>query len=70
MPNTYTAVMQNNGPWWVGWIEEIPGINCQERTREQLAESLREALGEMIAFNREEARKRALPGFVEEPILA
>jgi hypothetical protein len=21
---TYTALIQRNGPWWIGWIEEIP----------------------------------------------
>jgi len=25
--------------WCFGWIEEIPGVNCQEYTREELLES-------------------------------
>jgi predicted RNase H-like HicB family nuclease len=70
MPNTYTAVTQQSGDWWIGWIEENPGINCQEPTREKLLESLREALGEAIELNREDARSRAEPGFAEEPISA
>lgn len=41
MQNTYTAVVKNEGNWWIGWIEEIPGVNCQERTRERLLEILR-----------------------------
>ncbi|WP_417911235.1 type II toxin-antitoxin system HicB family antitoxin [Candidatus Electronema sp. PJ] len=44
MPNTYTAVTKQDGGWWIGWIEEIPGINCQEYTRESLLASLRETL--------------------------
>jgi predicted RNase H-like HicB family nuclease len=52
MPNTYTAVTQQSGDWWIGWIEEIPGVNCQERTCEKLLESLKEALGELLVSSR------------------
>ena len=45
---TYTAVMKHNAPWWIGWIEEVPGVNCQEATREELLESLRVTLGEAL----------------------
>jgi hypothetical protein len=31
MAQTYTAVIEQSGPWWIGWIEEVPGVNCQER---------------------------------------
>lgn len=27
--------------WWVGWLVDIPGVNAQEKTREELIESLR-----------------------------
>jgi predicted RNase H-like HicB family nuclease len=41
MSQTYTAVIKLAGSWWIGWIEEVPGVNCQERTREDLLEALR-----------------------------
>ena len=44
----FTAVVKQDGPWWIGWIEEIPGINCQEATRDELIESLRVTLGEAL----------------------
>jgi hypothetical protein len=22
----YTAIVQQDGPWWIGWIEEVPGV--------------------------------------------
>ena len=28
--NEYTAIIKRDGNWWIGWIEEIPGVNCQE----------------------------------------
>ena len=41
MKETYTAVVRQSGRWWIGWIEEIPGVNCQERTREELFVTLK-----------------------------
>ncbi len=57
--NTYTAVVQRDGDFWIGWIEEIPGVNCQEATREELMRSLRVTLGEAIEMNRQEALSAA-----------
>ena len=68
MNQNYTAVVKQEGAWWIGWIEEVPGVNCQEETREQLLESLRVTLGEAIEFNRSEARSAAGKGYEELPI--
>ena len=46
MQTHYTAVIKQNNGWWIGWIEEVPGVNCQERTREKLIETLRITLRE------------------------
>ncbi|MGH2360098.1 MAG: type II toxin-antitoxin system HicB family antitoxin, partial [bacterium] len=46
MKQTYTAVVKHKAPWWIGWIEEVPGVNCQESTREELVETLRVTLAE------------------------
>ena len=32
----YMAIIKHSGDYWIGWIEEVPGVNCQERTREEL----------------------------------
>ena len=48
MNQSYTAVVKQDGQCWIGWIEEVPGINCQERTRDELLESLRITLGEAL----------------------
>jgi predicted RNase H-like HicB family nuclease len=44
----YTAVIKQDASWWIGWIEEVPGVNCQERSREKLLESLHETLREAL----------------------
>ena len=63
--NRYTAITKKDGDWWIGWIEEVPGVNCQERTREELLASLRETLKEALEFNREEAIKAATSDYTE-----
>jgi predicted RNase H-like HicB family nuclease len=64
----YTAVVKQEGDWWIGWIEEVPGGNCQERTREELIQSLRETLKEALQFNRQDALTAAGTGYLEEII--
>jgi predicted RNase H-like HicB family nuclease len=54
---SYPAVIKQAGPWWIGSIEEVPGVNCQERTREELLETLRITLEEALELNRREARE-------------
>ena len=51
----YTAVVQTDGPWWIGWIEEVPGVNSQGKSRKELIENLRSALKEALQMNQAEA---------------
>ena len=54
MHKEYTAVVKQDGNWWIGWIAEVPGVNCQEHTHEELMESLRGTLKEVgnpVMFN-------------------
>lgn len=69
MANTYTAILKQDGDWWIGWIEEVPGVNCQEKTREELLESLSVTLKEALKLNREEAIREAAPDYTEEPLI-
>jgi len=55
MSNVYTAVIKQDGNWWIGWIEEVPGVNCQEPSRDELLESLKVTLREALEFNRQDA---------------
>ena len=65
MQNTYTAVTKQDGNWWIGWVEEVPGVNCQERTKENLLKSLRVTLKEALELNREEALRFAESNYQE-----
>jgi len=68
MTSTYTAIIKHDAGWWIGWIEEVPGVNAQEKTKEALLVSLQAVLKEALAFNRDEARKAAEDNFSEELI--
>ena len=69
MEHAYTAVIKWSDPWWFGWVEEIPGVNCQEATKDKLLETLRVTLQEAVDFNRREAREAAGEEFEEESIV-
>ncbi len=68
MNNIYTAIVKNEDDCWIGWIEEVPGVNCQEPTHEGLLESLKITLQEALEFNREDALKAAGGNYKEEQI--
>ena len=68
MQTDYTAVVKQVGACWIGWIEELPGVNCQESTHEELVTSLRETLREALELNKQDALAAAGADFREEPI--
>ena len=56
---TYTAVIRKDEGWWIGWVQEISGVNSQGKTRAELLKNLRSALKEAIELNREETLAQA-----------
>ncbi|MDJ0564962.1 MAG: type II toxin-antitoxin system HicB family antitoxin, partial [Microcystis sp. M49629_WE12] len=60
---------QPDGDWWIGWIEEIPGVNCQEASRDQLLESLKITLSEALELNKQEAISATRGNYQEEKIV-
>ena len=63
--STYTAVVKQDGDWWIGWVEEVSGVNAQESTREGLLASLKVVLQEALEMNRAEARAAAGSSYEE-----
>ena len=48
MAANYTAIVKKDGAWWLGWIEEAPGVNAQEKTKSKLMASLKDVLAEAL----------------------
>ena len=46
----YRAIIKKSGKWWIGWLIDLPGVNAQEKTREELIESLKLGAQEMLSL--------------------
>lgn len=57
MVSSFTAVYEKADGWYIGYVEELPGANTQGKTLEECRENLREAVGLILAANRELAEK-------------
>jgi predicted RNase H-like HicB family nuclease len=44
MRNEFTAIIEQDGPWYVAYCAEVPGANGQGRTREECLVNLRAAI--------------------------
>ena len=63
-----TAVISQDEGWWIGWIAEVPGVNAQERTRDELLETLAKVLREALEMNRRNALTYAGDNYEEVAI--
>jgi len=59
MTATFTAVFEQDGEWWVGYVEELPGANTQGATLDEARENLKEAVELIIEANRELAQSKS-----------
>ncbi|HEY2584923.1 MAG TPA: type II toxin-antitoxin system HicB family antitoxin [Tepidisphaeraceae bacterium] len=70
MDNNFTAVFEQDGDWWIGYVEELPGAHTQGQTLDEARENLKEAIALILEANRELAeREIAGKQVVKEPIL-
>lgn len=69
MARQFTAIYKKSGKWYLGWIEEIPGVNTQGRTLKEVKENLKEALLLILETNRILNKKEISKGrFIREPL--
>jgi predicted RNase H-like HicB family nuclease len=45
----YRAIIKKSDGWWIGWLVDLPGVNAQERTKEELLKSLAIGAEDMLA---------------------
>ena len=69
MSNTFTAILERDGDWYVAYCPEVPGANGQGRSRQEARESLAEAI-ELIFLDRREDAFRSLPEDAERDTVA
>ena len=68
MVGQFTAVYIKSGKWYVGYVEEIPGVNTQGKTLTAAKKNLREALEMVLQANRDLAHRSHGKSAIEEPI--
>ena len=65
----FTACYKKSGKWYLGWIEEIPGVNTQGKTLKETKENLKEALLLILETNRFLNKKEVTGGkVIREPL--
>ncbi len=68
MRQQFTAVYKKSGRWYLGWVEEIPGVNTQGRTLKEAKANLKEALLLIIEANRLLNKPKVSQAAIREPI--
>ncbi len=68
MKQQFTAVYQKKGGWYVGWVEEISGVNTQGQTLKEVRENLKEALALVVDVNRTILQRELSGRVLREPI--
>ena len=65
----FTACYKKSGKWYLGWIEEIPGVNTQGKTLKEAKENLKEALLLILETNRFLNKREVSNGkIIREPL--
>lgn len=69
MAKQFTAIYKKSGKWYLGWIEEIPGVNTQGKTLKEVKENLKEALLLILETNRIINKRELSKGkIIKEPL--
>ena len=60
MQREFMSVIERRGNWYIGYVEELPGVNTQGKTLKEVRGNLKEALCLIIEANRDLARKNQI----------
>ena len=55
MHNEFTAIIERDGEWFIGYCPEIPGANGQGHTVEECRRNLAEAIALILEDRRQDA---------------
>jgi predicted RNase H-like HicB family nuclease len=69
MRNEFTAIVEQDGPWYIAYCAEVPGANGQGRSREECLANLREAIGLILQYRREESLRSIPPDARQELVI-
>ena len=68
MENEFTAIIEQDGQWFIGYSPEIPGANGQGKTKEEALQSLAEAIKLVLEDRREDGLRGIPPNAIREKV--
>ena len=68
MHNEFTAIIEQDGEWFIAYCPEIPGANGQGRTKEEARTSLADAIALILEDRRQDALRGIPPDAVRETV--
>jgi predicted RNase H-like HicB family nuclease len=69
MRNEFTAIVEQDGDWFIAYSPEIPGANGQGRAKEEAVQSLREAIALILEDRREDGLRGVPEGAMRETVV-
>jgi predicted RNase H-like HicB family nuclease len=69
MKRQFTAIYKKSGKWYLGWVEEIPGVNTQGKTLKETKENLKEALFLILETNKFLNKANDSQRIIREPLM-
>ncbi len=67
--NEFTAIIEKDGDWYIGYSPEVPGANGLGRTVEECRENLADAIALILEDRRMEAMKRTPTNAIQEVVV-
>ena len=68
MRNEFTAIIERDGEWYIAYCPEIPGANGQGKSKDEVRESLAEAIVLILKDRREEGLHGVPPDAIRETV--
>lgn len=69
MRNEFTAVVEQDGPWYIAYCAEVPGANGQGSTREECLDNLKQAIALILEYRLEESLRSLPPEAKQELVV-
>lgn len=66
--NEFTAIIEEDGDWFIAYCPEISGANGQGKTKAEAVSSLSEAIELILQDRRDDAMRGVPPGAVFEKV--
>ena len=68
MTNEFTAIIEQDGPWFIAYSPEIPGANGQGKTKDEARASLADAIKLILEDRRDDGLRGLPPGAIRDTV--